>query len=131
MVPRLCDSSGGGVSATVLQRGQLLGQEQRVGPQQVLYRPQVSTTWKYNNVSQGENTTPGLHAALAEKIEVLFSMLHALLQINLIDTVNTHRPTVNQPAGKNSPDKFPILRIICQKRQGPVGVETCSAIYEI
>lgn len=113
MVPWLCDSSGGGVSATVLQRGQLLGQEQRVRPQQVLYRPQVSTTWKYNNVSQGDNMAPGLRAALAERIEVLFSILHALLQIILTDTVNTYRPTVNQPADKNSPAKFPILSIIC------------------
>jgi len=46
LVPWLRDSPGGGVSAAVLQRGQLPGQEQRVGQQQVLHRPQVSAAWK-------------------------------------------------------------------------------------
>lgn len=55
LVPWLCDSPGSGVPAAVLQRGQLLGQEQRVRQQQVFYRPQVSIPWKYNcSASRGE-----------------------------------------------------------------------------
>lgn len=44
LVSRLRDSPGGGIPAAVLQRGELPGQEQRVGQQQVLHRPQVSVT---------------------------------------------------------------------------------------
>lgn len=53
LVPWLRDPPGGRVSAAVLQGGQLPGQEQRVGQQQVLYRPQVSVTQKYSCVEKG------------------------------------------------------------------------------